>query len=60
VADVGDFNGDNIDDLLWRHDAGAMTDWLGQASGVFVENNANALGHVPNDWSIEAPAILGV
>ena len=60
IADVGDLNGDNIDDLLWRHDDGRLTDWLGQASGFWLENNAAALTHVPVDWAVQAPDLLGV
>jgi hypothetical protein len=38
VAGTGDFNGDGIDDILWRADDGTTTDWLGQANGSFADN----------------------
>jgi hypothetical protein len=42
VLGTGDFNGDGIDDLLWRQDGtGHMLDWLGNSSGGFTSNAAN-------------------
>jgi hypothetical protein len=41
VVGTGDFNGDGRDDVLWRNDAGIVTDWLGQANGSFVGNSAS-------------------
>lgn len=41
VAQIGDFNGDNRDDLLWRHDTGLTTDWLAQPNGSFADNASN-------------------
>ncbi|MBV1691747.1 VCBS repeat-containing protein [Novosphingobium sp. G106] len=48
----GDFNGDGRDDLVWRHDNGAFTDWLGQKSGGFVSNDANAFANLPTSWHV--------
>ncbi|MCY7279803.1 MAG: M10 family metallopeptidase C-terminal domain-containing protein, partial [Sphingomonas bacterium] len=44
IADVrNDFNGDGRSDILWRNVAtGQLSDWLGQANGGFVGNDANA------------------
>jgi hypothetical protein len=53
VITTGDYNGDNRDDVLWRRDDGALTNWLGQASGGFVSNDANAWHDVPNFWIIQ-------
>ena len=52
VAGIGDFNGDNRDDILWRHDNGYLTEWLGTASGGFTDNGANAFSSVSTDWSV--------
>jgi hypothetical protein len=52
VAGVGDFNGDNRDDILWRNDNGQLSNWLGQASGGWQNNDANALVGVPSNWKI--------
>jgi hypothetical protein len=52
VADVGDFNGDGRDDILWRNDSGSLTDWLGTISGGFTPNAANALAVVATDWQV--------
>lgn len=52
VAGVGDFNGDGRDDILWRHDGGMVTSWLGTADGGFVNNHENSATIVPNDWII--------
>jgi FG-GAP-like repeat len=52
VAGTGDFNGDNRDDVLWRREDGAFTEWLGQANGGFTSNDANAWNSVPSNWHI--------
>jgi Ca2+-binding RTX toxin-like protein len=52
VAGTGDFNGDNRDDVLWRREDGAFTEWLGQANGGFTSNDANAWNSVPTNWHI--------
>ena len=58
VAGIGDYNGDGHDDLLWRHDGGVITEWLGTPSGGFVNNHANAAASVPTDWKIQCPDIF--
>ena len=52
VVGTGDFNGDHRDDVLWRRDDGAFTEWLGQADGGFVSNDANAWAVVPTSWQV--------
>lgn len=52
VVGTGDFNGDGLVDILWRHDSGAVTNWLGTAAGGFIANDANVLASVPNDWKV--------
>ena len=52
VAGVGDFNGDGRDDILWRNDAGQLSDWLGQTNGGFTPNDANAFASAPTSWHI--------
>jgi hypothetical protein len=58
VAAIGDYNGDAIDDILWRNDNGNMTDWLGAANGGFVDNGANAYTNVPTSWHVMPTAEL--
>ena len=41
IAGTGDFNGDGRDDILWQHDNGTVTNWLGQANGGMAGNMAN-------------------
>ena len=36
-----DFNGDGRSDIFWRYDSAQVTDWLGQPSGGFVDNQLN-------------------
>ncbi|HEU0284855.1 MAG TPA: FG-GAP-like repeat-containing protein [Sphingomicrobium sp.] len=48
-----DFNGDGRSDVLWRHDDGTITNWLGQASGGFADNSVNGSTTVPTIWQIE-------
>ena len=52
IAGTGDFNGDGRDDILWRNDAGVITDWLGGANGGFTGNLANAGATVAQSWHI--------
>ena len=58
VADIGDFNGDGRDDVLWRNDSGVVTDWLGQANGSFVSNHSVALYSVDQSLQVQAPDIF--
>ena len=53
VAGTGDFNGDGITDILWRNSSGWLTDWLGTASGGFVDNVQNFLRNVNSSWTVE-------
>jgi len=52
IAGTGDFNGDGRDDILWRNSTGAVTNWLGTASGGFVSNDSNALAQMASSWAI--------
>jgi hypothetical protein len=54
VAAIGDFNADSVDDILWRNNAGQITNWLGTASGAFTDNAANALNSVDTHWHVTA------
>ena len=58
VVAVGDYNGDGRDDILWRRYDGALSDWLGQANGGFVNNDANAYAFVPNNWDTQPESPL--
>ncbi len=52
VAATGDFDGDGNDDILWRHDSGLITDWLGEDDGGFADNFANAAANVATSWQV--------
>ncbi|HYC95243.1 MAG TPA: FG-GAP-like repeat-containing protein, partial [Sphingomicrobium sp.] len=52
VEGTGDFNGDGRDDILWRHDSGAVASWLGQSNGSFVTNNPNGFSQVEAAWQV--------
>jgi hypothetical protein len=54
VAGTGDFNGDGRDDILWRHSNGSFTNWMAQANGAFVSNDANAWRVMPTGWHVAA------
>jgi hypothetical protein len=56
VAQIGDFNGDHIDDVLLRNPTtGQITDWLGNSdhSGAFIDNTAHAAATVATVWHVE-------
>jgi hypothetical protein len=58
VVGTGDFNGDHRDDVLWRNDNGLTVDWLGTASGGFIDNYANAASFVPTNWQVQTEAFF--
>jgi hypothetical protein len=53
VESVGDFNGDNRDDILWRNSDGSVGVWTATTIGGFFPNNAMVF-HVSTDWHIVA------
>jgi hypothetical protein len=53
VVGIGDFNGDTRDDILWRHSSGAVTNWLGTATGgMITDNGANLFANPGTDWQV--------
>ena len=56
IVQIGDFNGDGRDDILWRDDTGHLSDWLGTSTGGFINNDANAAGWAPTNWHVQAPS----
>jgi hypothetical protein len=58
IAQIGDFDGDGHDDILWRSDAGSFSNWLGTATGGFTPNDANAYDNVPTAWHVQDPDIF--
>ena len=55
VVATADYNGDGRDDILWRNDNGALSDWLGTTTGGFTPNNANAATSVATSWHVQSP-----
>ena len=51
IVSVGDFNGDGIDDILWRHSSGQLGNWLGGEDAIFTINNDSLIG-VPLEWHV--------
>jgi hypothetical protein len=56
VAQIGDFNGDKIDDILWRNGNGLTSEWLGQSSGL-IDNSANFLANPGTSWHIQDASV---
>ena len=53
IRDVdNDFNGDGRSDILWRHDNGAIFNFLGTANGGVVNNGDNIYTVVDNIWDV--------
>ena len=57
---IGDFNGDGMDDILWRSDSGALSDWLGTSTGVFTPNDSAAFTQVSVTWQVQPMEIQWV
>ena len=55
ILQIGDFNGDAIDDLFWRGDDGSVREWLGQSNGSFVNNGVTAA--VSTLWHVQDPFV---
>jgi serralysin len=55
VVEIGDYNGDGRDDILWRNSNGAFTNWLAQGNGSFVSNDANAFTSLTTAWHVQGP-----
>ena len=58
VVAVGDYNGDGIDDILWRNTDGTLSNWLGTANGSFTPNDSNAATFVPVSWEVQPEPFL--
>ena len=52
VIGIDDFNGDHMDDLLWRNDDGVVTNWLTTSSGEFLPNWSHTSFGVSSDWNV--------
>jgi FG-GAP-like repeat/RTX calcium-binding nonapeptide repeat (4 copies) len=49
IADNADFNGDNVNDILWRADDGTVMNW--QMQGGLLQTAA-IIGRVGNEWHV--------
>jgi hypothetical protein len=57
VVEIGDFNGDNQSDLLWRNDGGALAEWLMNGTTIVSSVTPNMDGATVNPgpaWSTQA------
>jgi hypothetical protein len=52
IAGVGDFNGDDLSDVLWRHSSGEVYLWSTTYYNGAATMTGQSLGVVANDWSI--------
>jgi hypothetical protein len=50
IVGTGDYNGDGIDDIMWRHSSGVVTDYLGNADGSFTDNAAHLWINPGTSW----------
>ena len=55
IANVGDFNGDGRDDILWRDTSGNIFDFLGAANGGFINNGDNSFVAVATTTQVQDP-----
>ena len=49
-GDVGDYNGDGRDDVLWLNSQGRMAEWLSASNSGFVVNNVNNFLDTSSAW----------
>jgi hypothetical protein len=56
IVEIGDFNGDSVDDVLWRSDDGTLTRWMGHANGSLVLDQ-NYHQAVDPSWHVADPAL---
>jgi hypothetical protein len=45
LIQTGDFDGNRVDDILWRASNGSLTEWLGQQNGALVPNSSFPATH---------------
>jgi hypothetical protein len=53
IVQVGDFNGDAIDDILWRSNTGDLSDWFGQANGSLSGSAQSIFTNVDPQWHVQ-------
>jgi len=58
VIAIGDYNGDQKSDILWRNHDGTITDWLATSDGAFAENGHIFWDSVSTNWQIQ-PVFYG-
>ena len=49
---IGDFNGDGVADILWRHTSGALQVWFMRGGGNSSILGSAAVANPDNDWTI--------
>jgi hypothetical protein len=49
ISDVGDYNGDGFDDILWRYTDGSLAMWV---MNCFSVSDAQVIGFVPSEGGI--------
>lgn len=55
IVGIGDYNGDGRDDLIWKHSSGAGAEWLGTATGDFINNGATPI--TPVGYAVQSPDV---
>lgn len=57
VVDIGDYNGDEVSDLFWRHSSGVVTTWEGHLDGSFTDTYSINGRSIPLEWQVQSPEI---
>ena len=52
VVGTGDFDGDTLDDILWRSADGTVREWIGQANGGFSATSSTLNAKVDGVWHV--------
>jgi FG-GAP-like repeat len=51
LAQIGDYNGDGVSDILWIDNSGNVALWLMSGGQIF---STAGLGNVGTTWSVQA------
>jgi hypothetical protein len=58
IMQIGDFNGDGRDDILWQKEDGTLMNWLGQVDGSFADNSPHFWSNAGQGWHVQPAEVF--